>query len=122
MVVNDLGAGRNGAGGSMSAADAVADEIISAGGEAMPKMALVGLMQVLSLEGRKYDIRVNCLAPTAATCMMDGLAAENAERLRPEAVSRPCSLVHDDAPTRTVPCAGAGSSNRPGSCSRAACS
>src|SRR5580765_6883381 len=33
------------------------------------KLALVGLMQTLSLEGAKYDIRVNCLAPTAATRM-----------------------------------------------------
>ena len=31
------------------------------------KMALVGLMQTLALEGAKNDIRVNCLAPTAAT-------------------------------------------------------
>ncbi|MBW8304454.1 MAG: SDR family NAD(P)-dependent oxidoreductase, partial [Brevundimonas sp.] len=29
------------------------------------KMALVGLMQTLSIEGAKNDIRVNCLAPTA---------------------------------------------------------
>ena len=31
------------------------------------KMALVGLMQTLALEGEKYDVRVNCLAPSAAT-------------------------------------------------------
>ena len=31
------------------------------------KMALVGLMQTLAIEGEKHDIRVNCLAPTAAT-------------------------------------------------------
>ena len=37
------------------------------------KMALVGLMQTLSLEGAKNDIRVNCLAPTAATRMTEGL-------------------------------------------------
>ncbi|HJV79863.1 SDR family NAD(P)-dependent oxidoreductase, partial [Noviherbaspirillum sp.] len=29
------------------------------------KMALVGLMQTLAIEGEKYGIRVNCLAPTA---------------------------------------------------------
>ena len=33
------------------------------------KLALVGLMQTLALEGDKYDIRVNCLAPSAATQM-----------------------------------------------------
>jgi NAD(P)-dependent dehydrogenase (short-subunit alcohol dehydrogenase family) len=37
------------------------------------KMALVGLMQTLSIEGAKDDIRVNCLAPTAATRMTEGL-------------------------------------------------
>ena len=31
------------------------------------KMALVGLMQTLAIEGAKNDIRVNCLAPTAHT-------------------------------------------------------
>ena len=37
------------------------------------KMALVGLMQTLALEGAKHDIRVNCLAPTAATRMTEDL-------------------------------------------------
>jgi len=37
------------------------------------KLALVGLMQTLALEGAKHDIRVNCLAPTAATRMTEGL-------------------------------------------------
>ena len=40
------------------------------------KMALVGLMQTLSLEGAKHDIRVNCLAPTAATRMTENLMSE----------------------------------------------
>ena len=31
------------------------------------KMALVGLMQTLSIEGARHGIHVNCLAPTAAT-------------------------------------------------------
>jgi len=37
------------------------------------KMALVGLMQTLAIEGAKDGIRVNCLAPTAATRMTEGL-------------------------------------------------
>ncbi|MBW3039168.1 SDR family NAD(P)-dependent oxidoreductase, partial [Acinetobacter baumannii] len=40
------------------------------------KMALVGLMQTLGLEGEKYNIRVNCIAPTAATRMLEGLLPE----------------------------------------------
>jgi NAD(P)-dependent dehydrogenase (short-subunit alcohol dehydrogenase family) len=71
------------------------------------KMALVGLMQTLSIEGAKHDIRVNCLAPTAATRMT--------EKLMPEAVLRQLeagavtpgllALVADDAPTRAILCA-----------------
>src|SRR3546814_11816725 len=37
------------------------------------KMGLVGLMKTLSLEGRRNDVRVNCLAPTAATGMTEGI-------------------------------------------------
>ena len=40
------------------------------------KMALVGLMQTLAIEGAKNDIRVNCLAPTAATRMTEHLMPE----------------------------------------------
>ncbi|MDP2032198.1 MAG: SDR family NAD(P)-dependent oxidoreductase [Polaromonas sp.] len=75
------------------------------------KMALVGLMQTLSIEGAKNDIRVNCLAPTAATRMTEGLMPEEVLRaLRPEAVV-PAMLVlaAQDAPTRAILCAGAGS-------------
>ncbi|RZJ14311.1 MAG: SDR family NAD(P)-dependent oxidoreductase [Haliea sp.] len=74
------------------------------------KMALVGLMQTLSIEGAKNNIRVNCLAPTAATRMTEGLMPEEVLRaLRPEAVV-PAMLVlaAEDAPTRTILCAGAG--------------
>ena len=39
------------------------------------KMALVGLMQTLSIEGAKNNIRVNCLAPTAHTRMTEDLGA-----------------------------------------------
>ena len=74
------------------------------------KMALVGLMQTLALEGEKYGIRVNCLAPTAATAMTDTLLSPEAlERLSPDFVSPGLlALVGDDAPTRAILCAGAG--------------
>lgn len=70
------------------------------------KMALVGLMQTLAIEGQKNDIRVNCLAPTAATRMMEGLLApEVLAQLKPEAVSPGLiALVAEDAPTRTILC------------------
>ena len=74
------------------------------------KMALVGLMQTLALEGAKSGIHVNCLAPTAATRMTEGLMpAEVFEALKPQAVV-PAMLVlaSTDAPTRTILCAGAG--------------
>ena len=75
------------------------------------KLALVGLMQTLALEGAKHDIRVNCLAPTAATRMTEDLMpAEVLRALQPEAVV-PAMLVLacEQAPTRTTLCAGAGS-------------
>ncbi len=74
------------------------------------KLALVGLMQTLALEGAKYGIRVNCLAPTAATQMMEGiLPREQLERLRPELVSPAVlALASEEAPTRAIVCAGAG--------------
>jgi len=74
------------------------------------KMALVGLMQTLAIEGAKNDIRVNCLAPTAATAMTENLLPEPVKALmQPEMVSPALlKLVGDDAPTRAILCAGAG--------------
>ncbi|MDR6624985.1 SDR family NAD(P)-dependent oxidoreductase [Caulobacter segnis] len=74
------------------------------------KMALVGLMQTLAIEGEKYGVRVNCLAPTAATGMTEGvLSPETLQRLDPALVSPGLlALVADDAPTRAILCAGAG--------------
>jgi NAD(P)-dependent dehydrogenase (short-subunit alcohol dehydrogenase family) len=78
------------------------------------KMALVGLMQTLSLEGEKSGIRVNCLAPTAHTQMTEGLLPPTVlELLRPEAVTPGLlNLVSEDAPTRAILCAGAGTFER----------
>ena len=78
------------------------------------KMALVGLMQTLSIEGAKNNIRVNCLAPTAATRMTENLMPEAVlKQLEPSAVTPGLlALVSEDAPTRAILCAGAGSFER----------
>lgn len=75
------------------------------------KLALVGLMQTLALEGAKNDIRVNCLAPSAATRMTeDIMPAEVLKLLTPDAVTPGVVwLVSENAPTRTTLCAGGGS-------------
>jgi NAD(P)-dependent dehydrogenase (short-subunit alcohol dehydrogenase family) len=75
------------------------------------KMALVGFMQTLALEGAKRNVRVNCLAPTAATGMTHGILPPDAlERLAPVKVSPALiPLVVEDAPTRMILLAGAGS-------------
>jgi NAD(P)-dependent dehydrogenase (short-subunit alcohol dehydrogenase family) len=75
------------------------------------KMAMVGLMQTLAIEGARSNIRVNCLAPTAGTRMLEGiLSDEILAVLTPESVSPAIlALVAEDAPTRTILCAGGGS-------------
>jgi len=74
------------------------------------KMALVGLMNSLHLEGDRYNIRVNCLTPSASTAMTEGLYSDiTAELLAPELVSPGVVfLVSDDAPSRKVLAAGGG--------------
>lgn len=75
------------------------------------KMAMVGLMNTLHLEGMKNNIRVNCLAPTAGTAMTEGLLPEPVfELLSPEVVSPAIVfLAGPDAPSRKVLGAGGGS-------------
>jgi NAD(P)-dependent dehydrogenase (short-subunit alcohol dehydrogenase family) len=78
------------------------------------KLALVGFMQTLGLEGIKNNIHVNCLAPTAATRMLEGLMSKDMlERLEPRMVSPALlALIGKEAPNRTVLCAGAGAVER----------
>jgi NAD(P)-dependent dehydrogenase (short-subunit alcohol dehydrogenase family) len=66
------------------------------------KAGLVGLMNVLSLEGERHGILVNALSPTAATRMTEGLLGELADHFDPEHVaavatyllSEKCDLTH----------------------------
>jgi NAD(P)-dependent dehydrogenase (short-subunit alcohol dehydrogenase family) len=77
---------------------------------ATAKAALVGLMKVLDQEGRKYDIRVNILSPTAATRMTEKLMPEEDRVLLDPASVTPglLYLVSDEAPSGVMLCAGAG--------------
>ncbi len=74
------------------------------------KMAVLGFMNTLVLEGAKNDIRINALAPTAGTRMTEDLMPpEILNMLKPEAVTAGAlTLCHDDAPNRLILCAGAG--------------
>lgn len=75
------------------------------------KMGCVGLMNVLHLEGAKYNVRVNALAPSAATRMTEGigLTAEAEKLLTPESVTAGLLyLASEEAPSRAILCAGAG--------------
>lgn len=78
------------------------------------KMAVVGLMNVLQIEGEKNGIRVNALAPGAATRMTESLLPPGvSDLMKPEAVT-PAALylVSEDAPRRTILCATAGGFSR----------
>lgn len=74
------------------------------------KAAVVGLMNVLHFEGQKYDIRVNALAPTAATRMLEGLVPEDVGALMDPALVSPgvLFLASENAPSKTILGAGAG--------------
>jgi NAD(P)-dependent dehydrogenase (short-subunit alcohol dehydrogenase family) len=75
------------------------------------KTGMVGLMNVLAEEGRKTDIRVNTVSPTAATRMTEELLpAQALAVMKPEAITPAVLyLLSQDAPTRTIMGAGSGS-------------
>ena len=74
------------------------------------KMGVVGLMNVLWKEGGKYNVKVNCLAPGAATAMTEGLYSQAVLDLQqPESVTAGLLvLCADEAPNATILCAGSG--------------
>lgn len=74
------------------------------------KMGVIGMMNTLAQEGDKSNIRINALAPTAGTRMTEGLLPEEAFALLTPATVTPAVLymVSEDAPNRTIICAGAG--------------
>ncbi|KJC55127.1 3-oxoacyl-ACP reductase [Bradyrhizobium sp. LTSP849] len=75
------------------------------------KSGMVGLMNVLAEEGRKTNIRVNIISPTAATRMTEELLPPQALQLmKPNAITPAVEyMLSEDAPTRTIMGAGAGS-------------
>jgi len=74
------------------------------------KLALIGFMNTMTLEGQKNNIHVNAISPVAATRMTENLMpAEVLEKLKPEYVTPAVVyLVSEEAPTGVILTAGAG--------------
>jgi NAD(P)-dependent dehydrogenase (short-subunit alcohol dehydrogenase family) len=75
------------------------------------KMAVVGLMNTLCIEGQKNNIQVNCLSPTARTAMTEELIKDKRvlELMTVESVTTGLlALVANNAPNRTILGCGAG--------------
>ncbi|HKE72634.1 MAG TPA: SDR family oxidoreductase [Acidimicrobiales bacterium] len=63
------------------------------------KMGLVGLTRVLAVEGAKYNIKANAIAPVAKTRMTEDILGPAADKLRPELITPVVAwLAHADCP------------------------
>lgn len=78
------------------------------------KLGLVGFMNSLAIEGAKSNVRVNTIAPAAATRMTeDIMPADLLAQMGPETVvPAALFLVSEDAPTKAIIAAGAGGFER----------
>ena len=74
------------------------------------KLGVVGLMNTLKLEGEKYNIRINALAPLALTRMTENIIpAEQAKKIPPESVTQAVIFMcSEEAPNGRIIAAGAG--------------
>ena len=73
------------------------------------KMAMLGFMNVLVLEGRNRNIRINCLAPGAATRMIAAIPGRDIDPDNPDAENHPrlvspavLFMCQEDAPSGVV--------------------
>jgi NAD(P)-dependent dehydrogenase (short-subunit alcohol dehydrogenase family) len=63
------------------------------------KMGLVGLTRVLAVEGAKYNIKANAIAPVAKTRMTEDILGPVADKLLPEMVTPVVAfLAHESCP------------------------
>tara|TARA_B100000609_G_C17177121_1_gene414969 strand:+ start:147 stop:1046 length:900 start_codon:yes stop_codon:yes gene_type:complete len=74
------------------------------------KMAMIGLMNTLKIEGQNKNIFTNSITPVAYTRMTEGLIPEDfGKNLKPEFVTPAVMyLASDDAPNGAIMAAGAG--------------
>ncbi|WP_286261612.1 SDR family NAD(P)-dependent oxidoreductase [Thalassotalea atypica] len=75
------------------------------------KMGVAGLMNTLCIEGEKYDIKVNCLSPTANTAMTENLIGDQRvlDMMTVDSVTAGLlALVAKESPNRAILGCGAG--------------